>query len=337
MKRWTLRILAAATSLVSCLSIAEGVIRLGVGRSRAPAPAALRIRVDPPGSRMYQPDARLGYTLVPDQHIAVTLDPLGRFVSTTTTAGHRVTSPPRAGHMHRRPQIWIFGCSFTFGWGVDDEDSYPWKLQELMPDYEIVNFGTGGYSTLQSLIQFEGEIQRAEIPEIAVLAYLNFHEQRNTMSPLRSKSLGFMWRNWGEADQPYAVMNSDGQLQRRKSEPYRPFLPFVRYSALANFLDWQVVAHLENEAKKSDRRKDVTRALVRQFIQVGSDHGVTVLIADLDAMPSDIGSVATSEGTQSRHIGVPYYQPGMTLPDAIHPTAKAHGLLAERMRTFLAP
>jgi len=46
----------------------------------------------------------------------------------------------------KKIRILVMGDSFTYGWGVRDEDSYPAKLQKLLGDkYEVINFGVPSY------------------------------------------------------------------------------------------------------------------------------------------------------------------------------------------------
>lgn len=52
--------------------------------------------------------------------------------------------------------VLLFGCSFTFGFGVNDKDTYAWKLAELLGDnYQVVNLGVSGYGAHQMLALLE--------------------------------------------------------------------------------------------------------------------------------------------------------------------------------------
>jgi hypothetical protein len=66
----------------------------------------------------------------------------------------RITHP-LATYTDRRskPEIWIMGCSFTHGWSLNDQDTYPWLLQARLPQYVVVNYGVEGYGTLHALLQ----------------------------------------------------------------------------------------------------------------------------------------------------------------------------------------
>jgi hypothetical protein len=45
-----------------------------------------------------------------------------------------------------RPHISIYGASVTFGLGVDDDQTFPWHVQRVFPEYRIVNYGVAGFS-----------------------------------------------------------------------------------------------------------------------------------------------------------------------------------------------
>jgi hypothetical protein len=106
-------------------------------------------------------------------------------LETTVTHGPdtlRITHPPNGPTSAARPQIWIFGCSFTHGWSLSDEQTYPWQVQRRIPEYEVVNFGVSGYGTVQSLIQFREALEQRSRSDVAIIAYASFHDERNTFS-----------------------------------------------------------------------------------------------------------------------------------------------------------
>lgn len=48
--------------------------------------------------------------------------------------------------------VLLFGCSYTFGMGVNDKDTYAWKLAEgLGEKYQVINLGVSGYGAHQML------------------------------------------------------------------------------------------------------------------------------------------------------------------------------------------
>lgn len=63
--------------------------------------------------------------------------------------GRRIT--PEAGK-NADSVVLLFGCSFTFGFGVNDKDTYAWQLAErLGSNYQVLNLGVSGYGAHQML------------------------------------------------------------------------------------------------------------------------------------------------------------------------------------------
>ena len=76
-------------------------------------------------------------------------------VYSTLPSGWRVT-PQNSG---AETAVVIFGCSFTWGEGLADEETYPWKLAELLgSQYQVFNFGFQGYGSHHMLAHLENGI-----------------------------------------------------------------------------------------------------------------------------------------------------------------------------------
>jgi len=91
-------------------------------------------------------------------------------------------------------------------------------LQEKLPDYRVVNFVVPGYSTVQSLIQFKTALKGGQKPEIAVVAYALFHDQRNTLPRWRRKVVASS-NKLGEVALPYARLDAGGRLRLFEHDP----------------------------------------------------------------------------------------------------------------------
>jgi hypothetical protein len=133
-----------------------------------------------------------------------------------------------------KPEIWIFGCSFTHGWSLNDEETYPWLLQQRFPDYQIVNFGVSGYGTIHSLFQYRDAL-RMKRPRLAILAYARFHDERNTFARNWRKSIAPK-NNMGALKIPYALLSKDGTLQYLDADLYYKELPIMNQMALSHDL-----------------------------------------------------------------------------------------------------
>lgn len=65
-------------------------------------------------------------------------------------------------------EIWIFGGSTTFGYGVKDNETIAAYLSESLPDYRIVNFGAASYYSTIERIKFENLLTEFSPPKAAV-------------------------------------------------------------------------------------------------------------------------------------------------------------------------
>ena len=96
--------------------------------------------------------------------------------------GYRATSEDPV-HYQGKPAIWIFGCSYTFGWPLNDQETFPWLIQQRLSDYCIRNLGMGGYGNVQALLQLKQELLNQPPPVVAVFVYNPFHLVRNVAAP----------------------------------------------------------------------------------------------------------------------------------------------------------
>lgn len=72
--------------------------------------------------------------------------------------GWRILPERHAGAAN---DLLLFGCSFTFGYGLEDTQSWPWQLAELLgPNWDLENYSANGFSANQMLNLLEhGQIQ----------------------------------------------------------------------------------------------------------------------------------------------------------------------------------
>src|ERR1700730_18708848 len=119
----------------------------------------------------------------------VTLADSYSFEATNLDNTLRATGPSDAHPAEAGKAIWIFGDSVTYGWSVNDQDTYCWLLQKTFRDHQIVNFGVNGYGTLQSLIQFREALKNRNPPKAVILAYASWQDVRNTFIRGRRKML----------------------------------------------------------------------------------------------------------------------------------------------------
>lgn len=87
------------------------------------------------------------FRLCPDQHIRFTHPSGFSFTVTTNASGERITGPvTQQGRLTSLREIWILGDSIAMGYGVSDEESFPYLLQDRL-QAQVRNLGVDSMGT----------------------------------------------------------------------------------------------------------------------------------------------------------------------------------------------
>lgn len=90
------------------------------------------------------------------------------------------------------PTVYIFGDSFVFGTGVNDEHTFAYLLQQSRPDLKVKLFALPGYSLTQSYLIFNTLRPSIEPGDFIVLGYADFYNERHVVAPSRLRNI----RKW---------------------------------------------------------------------------------------------------------------------------------------------
>lgn len=125
--------------------------------------------------------------------------------------GHRIL--PRA-EPNPKADLFLFGCSFTFGEGLENDETWPWLLAtRLGSQWQLINYATSGFGAQQMLYLIEeGEIEKPEAPFRQALFFaIKSHLIRFT-GLFNVNSIRYVWRDGQIAregftsDAPYAIV-----------------------------------------------------------------------------------------------------------------------------------
>ena len=190
---------------VGFLLLALAVVETYAGTVvRNPARYARR----PAAGTYIQKDELLGFAPVPGSASRFT-NAIGDQVLFDVTytiddQGHRIQPP--VGDPPPAESVLCFGGSFTYGTGLPDERTWPWRLQELLGDaYRVRNFAFLAYGPHQMLAALEGgrvEATVAETPRHAIYLAIPDHARRVAGNA-----------GYGR-DEPRYVMQEDGSVVR---------------------------------------------------------------------------------------------------------------------------
>ena len=296
------------------LAIAEAALHmLGLPFPQSTTPSESSIgRFDPVEGWSYRP----GFSVVDTirgRAIAMSFDSLGI----------RVEAPGRQTDL-AAPSVLFIGGSFTFGHGVEYDESFVGRLavRDHLP-YQAVNLGVQGYGTDQALLALEKYYPRFSDVRAVVYTFICDHVRRNAVDDRRllfprDKFLG---------TKPAFRLTPDGRLEERAFPHRYDGQPPVRLWALGEVL-W---------TRHGPRAKpDLTLALVRAMKRYTEAHGSRFILvywdqesygdekqcADLRLSPSEFDMIDTRHGT-------PPGWRSWLLPGDKHPSPPAHAYLAD--------
>lgn len=292
-------------------------------------PVDVQVRVEP-GNHFFAKHPTLGYTHIPGE-FRVTLRDAYTFKVTHMANSLRATQPA-ATYQDRPPEdeIWIFGCSFTHGWALSDEETYPWLVQQEFPEFEIVNWGVSGYGTIHQLIQFREALEQGRRPRLAIATYASFHDARNTFLRNRRKDIA-AWNKLGPLVQPYARINEAGELTYHIADVEFVEFPLMRHSAFVHFLERK---YDEYEARKN-RSQEVSKALIKEMSVLAAANDVDFVLAIIGKYGTGgVAQFARSEGIDVVDISVDLKGKRHRY-DVQHPNAEANREYADKLTRFL--
>jgi len=132
-------------------------------------------------TRLFQPDARLGWAPIPNLHAVARGSGQGILVATNSEGirGPEFSPTPQPGVF----RIILLGDSITFGFGVQQAETFAAQLEGLLERrkrIEVLNAGCYGYGLGQYLIRYERLAKRYRHDAALVCLYIG-NDLENTM------------------------------------------------------------------------------------------------------------------------------------------------------------
>lgn len=184
--------------------------------------------------------------------------------------GRRATGVVEHG---RQREIVFVGDSFTHGVAISDHETYAWKVQQMFPRWNVLNYGTSGYGTYQSLLVLERELPLLYSPAVVVYGFFFHQEFRNVATPEWLRGLS-SYKRRAHVYLPYAALDDEGTLIRHPPTRY-PVVPFMEQSAIMAFIADQYVRYTGRWRRAQSRQ--VTERLVVEMKHLAEKHGAQFL------------------------------------------------------------
>lgn len=259
------------------------------------------------------------------------------FVATHNSEGRRITS--KINNVHKN-KIFIYGCSYAYGFGINDEKTYPYLLQNLLNNHEIYNYAVPGSGTIQSFLKLKKTLEKGERPKIVVISYATFHEERNQLTrSYESKLFEGIKYNKGLVLSKYyyprcTIKNNDIEIEYIDIvKDFYP-VPMVKFSAISYFINqiWN------NISKKNTVGFPVTKKIFIDLQKLAFQYGFKLIIADVLNIrkSSEIKTFCFENNLNYVNLFPNYSEESFSLaPCDLHPNYKAHEIYAKNLYEYI--
>jgi len=154
------------------------------------------------------PDAAQGYKAAPGEYIvrftkraSGTLEHLNTKVTIMTDDTRFTGNLPGQPFRH----VYVFGDSFVWGGGVNDEQTFTYLLQSVFRHSAFHLYAMGGYSWSNASINIMKIKEHITADDIIVIGYADFYKERHIPSPSRLKYL----QDWIDDVHPTQPLNPE--------------------------------------------------------------------------------------------------------------------------------
>jgi len=180
------------------------------------------------------------------------LDRLHQWTWRHNNKGNRLTSDTPC--QENSPVIAVLGCSYTYGVGLSDAETFPWLLQTRLSDYAVLNYGVAGYSLVQMLMQLPSVLS---LPGLSCVV-VGFHDELHDRD---SNSL--RWRaSVGDRRLPRCCYTRNGNLRTYHPVGYER-LPFSRSSISVRRAEYYYNSFLTWQTSRGERHVTPSVALMK--------------------------------------------------------------------------
>ncbi len=311
-------------------------------------------------------DAECGWLPTPG-HSYSREDP--QAATTVGTNFCRLSCPPEeaAWLAKQRQKALLLGCSYTFGMGVKDEETFGWLLNQKQQRFYFTNGGVIGYSTYQCLKRLEKFFRQGAKPRLVIYAFINDHLMRNVSCRIFGKAA----ESFDFIETPYFEVRPSGQTI---FHPLRHLAwPGEKYLRTVNFANRLYVNRLTEQTRQVGFDKEashqVYRHLVSQMADLCHKNGAVLAIVSLDTSSNwlfpalssvstasnsaavsstpNLTDVSTFTATDNNPTATPIlyldancedlYKPEYHVKNRLdfHPAAIAHNFWAQKIATFI--
>lgn len=278
--------------------------------------------------------SKFGIQLNPGRY-TITINDKVNFVTNHERGNHRLTP----GSIHPdAPDLLFLGCSFTYGYGVNDNENFPALIQAQFPEFNVRNSGVVGYGTVQSLMQLEEAIKISTVKTV-LLNFSSFHFMRNTLSQNYRSNLKIGYERSSED------VNNNMKTARF---PYKSScgskIKFQSWDSMySNWFGREWFASINGMQSIYDKSRDdgidqiaVTKCIIQEMATLCEANGIHFAVICLDSNAETKKLEKLLANVSWFNVNFHFGDKKVTnLPYDSHPNTLGHLLIAKRITPFL--
>lgn len=263
--------------------------------------------------KIFRPHPVFGWTLTPSKQVKVPFRT--DIIQNIDELGNRY-NPYTSSNSSAKTKLSIYGCSFTYGTGLADTETFAALLQQALPNTIITNMGVGGHSSVQSLLRFRADILENKV-DVAIFGVISDHRYRNLPHPYRMKAyLSPDWYQIGVEQIPHARLNRTGNIDIE-------FTPIWQPSLLRN--DFNIFLPDEHVLDL------IFIEIFKEIISLANENKIKIVIALLDQLDSQFNQLMIDTFSEVHDISTPYNKTYTFIPDDIHPNQLANQFFSDQL------
>lgn len=231
------------------------------------------------------------------------------------------------------PDISFYGCSFTYGYGVNDTETYPYFVGELSGK-KVRNAGCNGYGLTQAYLKMQEDFENGIVPAVTVISYASFLDERTRCTPSWQQEL-FANKILGIDKNiriPY-VSKTKGPIHFQYIKPERQLSKMAEYSSL-----WYRVEKLFLKNNSEVENRNVAVSVLEAFQKLCKKYDSQLVVVGLmdDDSTTDVLKKVKKKGMQTCQFKVDITKDQYNLfPDDGHPSPEAYKLFARTLLLHL--
>ena len=291
---------------------------------------------------IFKPDPILGWLAKKGTYEFLPADINGeKFTMSFNDSGNR-----KNGNFNNnsKNKILIIGGSFAQGWGVNDKETFSFKLQKKYKNYKIYNFGQGGYGTIQSYLLLKDKISNNIKPKLIIYGIIQHHEYRNIAHAGWLKMLA-QYSNRGHVYTPYGSIGKNNKLTIHKPIGYLN-LPLREMSSIITLIE-KVYMKLSSRdrvyiksksGKKTKQQSSVTKKTILKMKNFSEQSGSDFILVNLDWSGSfkkeNYENFFKKNGIKFVNCALPSNEKYI-LPSDYHPNETAHTYFKDCLADYI--